>query len=208
MSEGGSILIEYALGLLPAAELDAMDRELARSPQLRAELTAVRETLMLVPRGLPPRQPRSSARGALLGALDSGARFRPFADDLTRHFDLPRARVLELFQRIDDDGAFEAGPLPGIAVMHFAGGPRAIAPDTGFVRLAAGLEFPYHRHHGHEINYVLSGALRDGDGCIYVPGEAIVKTPGSSHAFSVPPDQPTLIAVVQAGFDILEDPGG
>jgi quercetin dioxygenase-like cupin family protein len=208
MTDRDASLMEYALGLSSPAERAEFEAELSTSPALVQELRCVREALALVPSTLPPapEAARPQGRSALLAALYSGARFRPFADDLSHHFDLPRARMLELFSEIDDDAHYEAGPMPGIAVMHFPAGPGAVGRDTGFVRLAAGLQFPQHRHHGHEVNYVLSGALRDGDGTLYLPGEAIIKTPGSTHSFSVTPDKPALIAVVQDGFDIVAGP--
>ena len=205
MNEREATLMEYVLGLTPAAEREGLEAELESSPALARELAAVREALGLVASMLPPApdEPRPRARAALLSALDSGARFRPFADDLARHFDLPRARILELFAQIDDDANYEAGPMPGIEVMHFTAGPGAVGHDTGFVRLPAGLQFPHHRHHGHEVNYVLSGALRDGDGTLYLPGEATIKPPGTTHEFSVAPEKDALIAVVQDGFDVV-----
>ena len=206
-------LHDYVLGVLPDAERRAIDAELFRSPELQAEVHAAREVLfgqLGQPTTAASSTPRAAAgtraRARLLSALDSGARFAPFIADLGRAFDLGAARVRELCDGIDVPGSWESGPLPGIAVMHFAGGANAIAPDTGFVRLPRGLEFPYHRHLGHEINYVLEGALRDGDGTLYLPGEAIVMAPGSAHAFSVPDDADALIAVVQAGFDFVAPP--
>jgi anti-sigma factor ChrR (cupin superfamily) len=205
-------LHDYVLGVLPDAERHALDAEVARSPELQAEVRAVRETLFghtvsntkATPSGAATAHP--DARARLLGALDSGARYAPFIADLTRAFDLAAARVRELCDLIDAPSSWQAGPLPGIQVMHFAGGPNAVAPDTGFVRLPAGLQFPYHRHVGHEINYVLEGAVRDGDGTLYLPGEAIVMAPGTAHSFSVPEDADALIAVVQAGFELIAPP--
>ena len=204
-------LHDYVLGLLPDAERRKLDAEVARSAALAGEVRAVREALFGGPAtaaATSATASRASAAGRahLLNALDTGARFAPFVTDLARHFDLGVARVRDLCDRIDRADAWEAGPLPGIGVMHFAGGPHAIAPDTGFVRLPRGLQFPYHRHQGHEVNYVLQGALRDGDGTLYLPGEAIVMAPGTEHAFSVPDQADALIAVVQAGFDFVPEP--
>ena len=195
---------EYVLGLLPEAERRELETLIARSPELQREVDAAREALSVFAHVAPPVAPRRGARAALLAALSTGERFRPFLDDLMRAFDLGRERVRELLAKIDDPASFEPGPLPGIAVMHFAGGPNAVAPDTGFVRLPRGLQFPYHRHVGHEINYVMEGALRDGDGTLYLPGEAIVMAPGTAHEFSVPDDADVLIAVVQAGFEFID----
>lgn len=197
-------LTEYVLGTLPDAERLVVEAELAVSEAARREVVLIRETLGLLGDQLTAVLPEARSRAALLDALDTGARYRPFLADLVRHFDLSPERVTELFDAIDDTTAWEAGPMPGISVMHFAGGPNALAHDTGFVRLPRGLRFPYHRHLGHEVNYVLEGALRDGDGTLYVAGEAIERLPGTSHEFSVPEDADALIAVVQDGFELVE----
>lgn len=196
-------LAEYVLGTLPEPRRLELSAIIARSPALEHELQAVREALGALPPQLPPVRPRADARAALLRALDSGERFSPFLDDLARHFDLAKTRVRELFHLIDDATRWEPGPMPGIDVMHFAGGPHAIAPDTGFVRLPRGFRFPMHRHVGHEVNYVLQGAIRDGDGTLYLPGEAIIKAPHTTHDFSIPEDADALVAVVHAGFELV-----
>jgi quercetin dioxygenase-like cupin family protein len=141
-------LHDYVLDLLPNAERRKIDAEVARSPELAAEVRAAREALAksVAIAGLV--KPSEGARSRLLGAL-----------------------------------------------------------STGFVRLPRGLEFPYHRHVGHEINYVMEGAVRDGDGSLYLPGEAIVMTPGTEHEFSIAGDKDALIAVVQAGFEFVPKPG-
>jgi hypothetical protein len=200
-------LHDYVLDLLPNAERRKIDAEVARSPELAAEVRAAREALAksVAIAGLV--KPSEGARSRLLGALSTGDRYAPFMSDLARDFDLSVDRVRELCGQIDQPSSWEAGPLPGIFVMHFAGGPNVIAPDTGFVRLPRGLEFPYHRHVGHEINYVMEGAVRDGDGSLYLPGEAIVMTPGTEHEFSIAGDKDALIAVVQAGFEFVPKPG-
>lgn len=199
-------LTEYVLGTLPEAERLSVERELAASVDAQREVASIRETLGLLSTQLTPVVPAPRSRTSLLDALNTGARYRPFLDDLMRHFDLPAQRLMQLFDAIDDASSWEDGPLPGISLMHFPGGPNAIAHDTGFVRLPRGLQFPFHRHLGHEVNYVLEGALRDGDGTLYLPGEAIERTPGTSHEFSVPDSADALIAVVQAGFEFVEKP--
>jgi len=196
-------LAEHVLGMSTESQSRALESDAARSPELRQELSEVRELLALLPDALAPVTPSTTGRAALLRALDSGERFRPFIDDLARHFDLAKARVRELLSFVDDATHWEPGPLPGITLMHFATGPNAIAQDTGFVRFPKGLRFPRHRHLGHEINYVLEGAVRDGDGTLYLAGQALVMGPDSSHEFSIPEDADALVAVVQAGFDLI-----
>ena len=110
-------------------------------------------------------------------------------------------KVRELFKKIDE--AWEPGPLPGIQLIHFDGGPAAVGADTGFVKFVAGLQFPNHKHHGDEVNYVMSGVLIDGDGTRYGPGEAIIKTVSDTHSFSVPEDGEAIIFVAQSGFEII-----
>jgi hypothetical protein len=195
-------LPEYVLGTLPEPERSALEAELAQSAELRRELAAVREALGL-PAVAPAQRAPLSGRSRLLAALATGERYTPFLRDLARHFDLSLANVRELLDRIDDAASWEAGPLPGVQVLHFPGGPNAVAPDTGFVRLPRGLQFPFHRHVGHEVNYVLEGAVRDGDGRLYVAGESIEMKPGTTHEFSIPDDADALIAVVQAGFEFV-----
>jgi hypothetical protein len=201
-----SRITEYALGNLAVHELRALEQELAASGELRREAAAVRDALAALPVATTPVLPRPCARDALLSALATGERFRPFRVDLMRWCDLTDIGVRDLLAQIDQASAWQAGPLPGLAYMPFAAGPNAIAPHTGLVRLSRGLCFPYHRHAGHEINYVLEGALRDGDGTLYLPGDAMVKAPGSAHECFVPEDADTLIAVVQVGFEFIEKP--
>jgi hypothetical protein len=199
-------LSDYALDLVPAARRREIDALVAGSPELQRELRALRETLAAVGSSLSQVAPPPGARAALLAALDSGKRFAPFLDDLVRHLDLAKSRVLELLDEMANPGRWELGPMPGIRLMHIEHGPLAVAPDAGFVWMQRGFQFPYHRHAGHEVNYVLEGAIRDGDGTLYLPGEAIIMAPGSAHDYSVPDGADLLMLVIQQGFDIEEKP--
>ncbi len=201
-----SRMAEYALGNLFEDDLRALEEELAASDELRCDAAAVREALAALHVVSAPVLPRPCARDALLSALGTGERFRPFLADVMLWCDLTAKRVRELLAQTDEASAWQPGPLPGLAFMPFAPGPNAIARDAGFARMPRGMCFPYHRHAGHEINYVLEGALRDGDGTLYLPGEAMVKAPGSAHECYVPDDADTLIAVVQVGFEFIEKP--
>jgi len=196
------LLEEYVLGRLSRADESELLAALARSPELRRELAELRE-LAAASLNVGELRPRPQARAALLSALAGAERRFAFVPDLVKIFDLGAERVRELLRLIDDATQWEPGPLPGISVMHFDGGPNALASDNGFVRLPAGLQFPMHRHFGNEVNYVLEGALRDGDGTLYLPGEGIVKNIETSHAFSVPEAADALIAVSQDGFEII-----
>jgi hypothetical protein len=190
-------LHDYVLDLLPDAERRRIDLAVARSPELSAEVRAMREALGMVGEVVGTAAPSAAARGRLLAALDAGARYAPFLRDLAQAFDLSLDRIRELFDEIDVPSAWEAGPFPGVSVMHFDSGPNVVAPDTGFVRLPAGTYFPYHEHLGPELNYVMEGALRDDDGSIYLPGEALIKSKEQGHELWVVEGADCLLAVVQ-----------
>lgn len=156
--------------------------------------------------GLSPSRPQSGGRDRLLEALTGPERYAPFRDDIARHFDLTPGRITELFAEMALPERWEDGPMPGIRLMHFEAGPGALARDTGFVSMPAGMHFPYHRHLGHEVNYVMEGAILDGDGTLYLPGEAIERGPGTEHEYFVPESGDLLMAVMQDGFDIIPKP--
>jgi hypothetical protein len=196
------MLQEYVLGRCSEVDDAEVTAALAPTPELRRELRELRETIALS-QNVGEARPRPEARAKLLSSLQGPERRFAFVGDLMRLFDLGAERVRELLRAIDDPASWEPGPLQGIFVMHFAGGPNALAPDTGFVRLAAGLKFPVHRHLGPEVNYVLEGALLNGDGTLYLPGEAAALNKGTVHDFSIPDGSDTLLAVAQVGFELV-----
>jgi hypothetical protein len=198
-------LHDFVLELLPADEQMRLASVIEKSPELLTEVAALRETLGTFGLSVSAYESASAGRQRLLSALDGGGRFSPFVAELARCFDLAESAVRALCDRIDDASAWEQSPAPGIELLHFQPGPSAIAPDTGFVRFAPGVRFPYHRHRGYEITYVLEGAMRNGDGTLYLPGESITLPPGSEHDYSIP-DCGALTAVVHAGFDVVRRP--
>jgi hypothetical protein len=199
-------LIEYALGSLPEARRRELEAEIGHSRELQQELAALREAFGRLDDHLPAVEPRPDARAALLEALDSADRFSPFVADLMRHFDLPETRVRSLLHRMDDPAAWKDGPMPGIHLIDFPSGPGAIATHAGFTTLPRGLQFPYHRHLGPEINYILEGSMLGDDGQLYIPGEALILPQGSAHTFSIP-DSDTLVAVIHVGFEFVDGRG-
>jgi hypothetical protein len=198
-------LAEYVLGIVPEPRRLELEGEIAKSRALQREVAALRDAFGQLDDHLPGVQPRENSRNALLAALDSAARFSPFVGDLVQLFDLPEARVRELLGYTDDPARWIQTPVPGIALIDFPSGPKAIASHAGFTTFPKGLEFPYHRHVGPEINYILRGSMRGDDGRLYIPGEALVMEAGSSHEFSIP-DSETLIAVVHVGFEFIDKP--
>jgi len=198
-------LAEYVLGSLPNALRGALEAQIAGSPDLQRDVAELREAFGALDDQLPRVPPRPGSRAALLGALDSAERFSPFVGELALHFDLPIARVRELLHQTDDPARWIAAPVPGIRLIDFPSGPNAIATHAGFVAFPRGLQFPYHRHLGPEINYILEGSILTG-GKLYIPGEAVIMEPGSCHEFEIP-DSDTLIAVIHIGFEFIDKPG-
>jgi anti-sigma factor ChrR (cupin superfamily) len=197
-------LAEYVLGSLQNPRRGMLEAQIAGSPDLQRDVAELREAFSVLAEQLPGVLPRPASRSALLDALDSAARFSPFVDDLAVHFDLPIARVRELLGQTDDPARWIATPVPGIALIDFPSGPNAIATHAGFAAFPRGLQFPYHRHLGPEINYILEGSLLTG-GKLYIPGDAVIMEPGTCHEFEIP-DADTLIAVIHIGFEFIDKP--
>lgn len=149
-----------------------------------------------------PAAPRPELRARVLASLAPATRFAGFESRLAQLFDLPAARVRELTAAIagvagapwDDD------VVPGVRLLHFAGGPRNANAHCGIVHLAPGVAYPRHRHVGSEWNLVLSGrAEEEGTGRCLAPGDFDEQPPGSAHAFRALGDEPFVFAVLLQG---------
>ena len=199
-------LAEYLLGALADEPRRQLEAALRTSPELRAELQELRELFGLLGERPTPVVPREGALDSLLRALDTSARFSPFIGDLAGHLDLPQERVRQLLGHIDELASWNH-PVPYYRFLDFEPGPRAIAPHAGFVWLARGTHVPYHRHKGNEIVYILEGALRNDDGVVYAPADAMTLGPGSEHEFWVLDDADLLYAIVHESYDFVSKPG-
>ncbi len=197
------LVFEYVLGALSEEETKAFEAELEKSPDLAKQVADANDAFTALPMALAPVAPDTDVKARLMKSVAGSDRFLPFAADVARYADLAVEKVRELFKKID--GEWEDGPFPGIKLIHFDGGPQACAADVGFVTLPAGLEFPRHKHHGFEVNYILVGAMIDDDGTRYGPGEAIEKTEKDVHAFKIPDESDTIIFIGNNGFEIVFD---
>jgi hypothetical protein len=197
-------LAEYVLDSLPDDRRGDLETQIAGSPDLQRQVADLREAFRVLDDQLPRIPPCGASRARLLGALASAERFSPFVADLCLHFDLPIARVRELLRQTDDPARWIATPVPGIALIDFPSGPNAIATHAGFAAFPRGLQFPYHRHLGPEVNYILEGSLLTG-GQLYIPGQAVIMEAGTCHEFEIP-DADTLIAVIHIGFEFIDKP--
>jgi putative transcriptional regulator len=188
----------HALGMLTADEAARVEHAAARDPALAAELAALRDaaSVLIVPVAPPP-----AVKARLLTSVGGGA-FDRFAARLAALYDVTADRARELLGLIERPASWTP-TMPDIELLHFDGGPATAGADCGFVRLAPGATFPLHTHRGAEVCIVLSGRLRDQDGCEYGPGDEAVKSAGSEHFFVAAGPEPLLFAArVQDGIEI------
>jgi quercetin dioxygenase-like cupin family protein len=181
---------------LGTAELDAFLSDISELEALDpSQLTAA----------LDEGEPTSDdLRSRLMAALPETSRFERFADTVSQLLDIDRTRAERLLDQLDNRALFYP-MLPGIELYWVEGGPRVANAVRGFVRIAAGLEFPEHEHHGEEHVLVLQGAFRDpSQNRTFRPGEVSVMQVGTSHMHIVPEDGPDLLilSVIQEGVTV------
>ncbi|HVR62146.1 MAG TPA: cupin domain-containing protein, partial [Polyangia bacterium] len=151
--------------------------------------------------GLAPVQPSPEVRARLVHSVGGVERFAPFFAAMAEALDLSVDAIRRLTLRIDRPNEWEAGPRPGIQLIHFRPGPRmAAAVDAGLVRMTPGTVFPRHRHLGFEWNMVLEGTLVDGDR-VYRPGQVFCYENQSAHEYSAGPDRDLVMIAVHHGIE-------
>jgi Cupin domain len=172
----------YALDVLSAEEVEAVEQALREQPHLATLLTALRATAADLVAAAPAVKPSPHVRQRLLASIGAG-RFERFTPAFSRIFDLSLEAARELLAWIDDPSKWQQ-VMPHFAAIHFAGGPACRGADTGFVRLAPGGVFPYHGHRGDELTLVLLGTATASDGRILRAGEENFEIAGTAHDFA------------------------
>jgi len=154
-----------------------------------------------------PVDPPADLRDRVLRSAAEGGRLHRFADRVAHVLDVTTERARALLDGVDDPTSFGDGPLPGLDLYHVAGGPAVQGAITGFIRLPPGSEFPTHEHLGREHVLIVQGFYRDDAGQLWGPGDEEVREKGTSHAFRVPEDSPSLVflAVVFGGLRIGDE---
>jgi hypothetical protein len=166
-------------------------------PSLRAE------TWDVLALALDPIDPPSRTRARLMAELTGGARYLPFAADLARHFELDSARLHELLGRMADPAAWNTGIDPTIGYLHFRPGAALVPLRAGIVRMRAGARVPIHRHRDRELTYVLEGAVVDGSGQRFAPGDALLAPAGSVHALAIDSGADCVMALLHGAIEFL-----
>jgi anti-sigma factor ChrR (cupin superfamily) len=199
-----ALLFDYALGTLGETERAQLEHALERTPELARELQEIEETFSVMAQALPPAAPDPGRKAILLAALETQSSFSEFLEPLCELFDLGKREVERVLGWIGDPRRWEPGPMPGIEMLRCAPGPKAAAWEVGFIRFAAGLAFPRHRHLGLNTELVMAGEFTDLEtGVLHRTGELIVKDEGTEHAFVVSADEPCLLATRFPGIQIL-----
>ncbi len=201
------LICGHALGALAADEARLVDDAIAGDPELADELAALIEAAAAINDGAAV-APGPAVRLRLLDSISrepaaAGATgiLHRFGAAFAAIFDVTVARAQELLALASDPSSWQDGPAPGTWLIHFQAGPACGAADTGFVKCAAGTQFPWHRHLGPEHNLVLSGEADDSRFGRLRPGDETTAEPGSEHEFRVIGDQPFVYAVRVFGVD-------
>ena len=187
------------------ASLRDMDAFLGDLGEL-IDLNELEETaghgLVQLSEALAPVEPPSGAREKLLSSISTEGRFARFAEATAKLLDLGVDQAKALLDRLHDLSLFD-NALPGISFYWCEGGPAVANAVRGFIRVAAGTNFPEHEHLGDEIVLVLQGSFVDTTrGITFHAGDSDIMKAGTSHSYYVPEGGPDLLklSVTQVGL--------
>ena len=161
----------YALDQLDAVERDWVEQQIAECPDLVEELATYESAIAALPYTAPALPVAPDLKQRLFERL---------------HLDPPPASPLpdcppapyRAIRAADLNWQPHATPGVMIAIVHQDEITREL---VGFVRAAAGVQYPVHRHAAIEEIFMLEGDLVIGDE-IFAAGDYIRSQPGSSHA--------------------------
>jgi quercetin dioxygenase-like cupin family protein len=161
-----------------------------RSPRPRPSALGDEAAWALLADSLEPQTPPPALRARLLATLSGPERFAPFVDAVARGFELNAAGVREALRKVDDVAAWQRGFLPDSSILVL---PALLGTQTIVSRLNARSRIGQHRHEQRELTFVLDGALLDGSGQKFVPGDLIDMAPGSAHQLQVVGEHDCLV---------------
>lgn len=180
----------YALGILDGEEAAAVERAVAGDTALAAELATYQDTAGALS---VPVAPGPDVKARLMASV-GGGRFEQFSARMAELFQVTVERARELLGLIERPASWVT-QIPGIALVHFEGGPALANADCGFLRVAPGTMFPPHVHIGDEMVTVLAGQMRDMvNGHVVNPGEDYRQAAGTTHYFQAVGDEELIYA--------------
>ena len=175
-----ALLPLYALGALDAEDARVVERAIATDAGLAAQLAEYQATAGALAAAAAPVAPPAHVRARLLASI-GGGRFEGYVERMSRLFEVGIERARELLGLIERPASW-VPQIPGIALVHFDGGPALATADCGFIRLSPGAMFPPHTHLGEEAVTVLTGQVKDmANQRVCVPGDDYVQAQGTSH---------------------------
>lgn len=189
----------YALGALDDDEAREVERALAADPALAAELDRLVEASADLGGAMAPVEPSPVLRDRVLASVEG--RFERFVGRFAQLFECAADRARALLGLVDDAAAWEPGPGAGSWLIHFQPSPAFAGADVGFVRLAPGQRFVWHRHTGAEHSLVLQGRALDSLAGPLGPGDEAVADAGTEHEFENVGDEDFIFAVWVWGVD-------
>jgi anti-sigma factor ChrR (cupin superfamily) len=193
-----TVLIQYALGVLSAAESASVDAALAASTEIRKQLYEIQETLTKMALSECTLQPDPRLRERVLASIEPGTRFEGFTERFAELFDLSKKEATRLLGKIDQTQAagWTSTVFPGVKILKFPGGPRVASATCGLISIKPNTLFPRHRHRDEERVLVLQGRARENSGRLFQPGDLLISGPGSEHAFVTLDAGPCILAVL------------
>jgi quercetin dioxygenase-like cupin family protein len=201
------LLADYSSGALAADLIARVEDHLRRCNRCQRELHVLDEVYASLSLALVPVPPPAVLRRRILDAAERGGRFEALCARVAGMLDLAKEKARDLLAWIDDPARWGPGPA-GAQLIHLPAGPATAGANCGFVRMAAGSQFPMHRHGGPEHVLVLQGGFTDDDGRVYHRGDEAQKPAGSEHLFDALPDCDLIyLVVLEGGLTIPSDPG-
>lgn len=177
------ILLEVMLGTVDPSTRQEAEQHLLGCEQCRAEVARLSPGVQGLAALVVPSEPPPGVLARVMAEMEGPGRFARFSEKVAAFFDLTRERTLALLESLSDPDAWMPGPAEGVQLMPVETGPAKFGMMAAFVRLAPGVRYPRHTHHGHEWNLVLEGGFREDSGNEVWPGELLEKEPGSVHDF-------------------------
>lgn len=183
MAHLNDILLELLLGTVDPSARQAAEQHLGGCEQCRAEVGRLSPGVEGLAALVVPSEPPPGVLARVVAEMEGPGRFARFSEKVAAFFDLTRERTGALLASLSEPDAWMPGPVEGLQLMPVETGPAKSGMLAAFVRLAPGVRFPRHTHHGHEWNLVLEGGFREDSGNEVWPGELLEKESGSAHDF-------------------------